>query len=567
MDKKGCSLKHFQTLIFVFGILLTAISIATAQDEPKVQEFTGTIDSDHPRFFYDLFGLEAGQIVYLYAEATSDDLDTYIGIGDIEFEEVFAENDDYSLSSTNSALEYRIEEAGDYSVIITRYDDSTSGDYRFLIGINAPDVLTGNAEPTGHEIALLYDEGDVELEATDCSTLEERPELSGPEQIRETENFVIHYTDKGRDGATRLFVDEVEKVMEEVLAIQIDQMGWPLPPSDCGEGGDERFDVYLMELLSENTLGYAQPESLIVDNPDTPETETYAAYSHLVLDNDFVGISDRISVMRATAAHEFNHAIQFGYDLSDAVHWYYEATAVWLETQTFPDDEDATPYVVELFDAPDVCIGSLPAEDSLRYYAEWIFIDSLARDHGVKIVPDLWKEIAESEGMEPFYDVLEKYDTTPQEVVKRFAIRNLLLDYELADRFYARVHVESNVNGVGEVAPRQSGVQELAVDYLFITRLGQYTFSIDQPNLELIVVGIDQQNDEARVFEIGQEGTVDTTPFSRAYVIVLNTDTFEDPDNCTATDWTLTVEDGASAATFAKPADEVFNAAKFIPAG
>ena len=43
--------------------------------------------------------------------------------------------------------------------------ENVDGDFRLLIGINAPEVLTGQAAPTGDEIAVPYEE----LAVTDCS--------------------------------------------------------------------------------------------------------------------------------------------------------------------------------------------------------------------------------------------------------------------------------------------------------------------------------------------------------------------------------------------------------------
>ncbi len=86
----------------------------------------------------------AGETVYAYAEADGSELDTYLLLGDIDFGETFAEDDD-SGGGTNSALEYRVPENGDYSLAVTRYNADSAGDFRLLIGIDAPDVLAGSA--------------------------------------------------------------------------------------------------------------------------------------------------------------------------------------------------------------------------------------------------------------------------------------------------------------------------------------------------------------------------------------------------------------------------------------
>jgi hypothetical protein len=57
---------------------------------------------------------------------------------------------------------------------------------------------------------------------------------------------------------------------------------------------------------------------------------------------------------------------------------------------------------------------------------------------------------------------------------------------------------------------------------------------------------------------------VDTTPFLNAYVLIRNMQTHLDPDQCTVTDWALTVTGGGGHRA-ALPLDEVYSAAHFIP--
>ncbi len=553
-----------------YVVLLLALGGAApawAQGGPQVQEFTGTVNDAAEIVFYDLYGLQAGQTLYAYVEATSGNLDTYLYLGDIDFVEIFAEDDDGG-GGLNSALSYPIPHSGDYTLAVTRYNEASAGDYRLLVGINAPQVLSGQAQPTGHEIAVLY--GSSTSQVTDCSVLSARPTLSGPEKLRDTAYFVLHYTQSGPDQASDHYVEEVLAILDSIWEREIEEFGWPAPPNDCGEGGDTRYDVYLMETLDvDGTLGYVHPENLIGDNPASPAVEEWAVYSYMVIDNDLAGLDKPFALLRATVAHELHHSIQFGYDLNDiGGEWYYEATASWMETQAFPEYEDATPYAIDLFHTPDLCIGSTPDDPaySLRIYGEWLLLDSLARDYGVGVVQRLWQLIADYEGLESFYRLLDELNTTPQQVMTTFAIRNLLLDYALADRFEARVRLEASIDGLGRVTPRQDGVQQLGVDYLRVAAPGLYTFSIDRPNLSLIVVGVDQAAGLAYSYHLGGGGTVDTTPFDHAYVLVFNTEAHHDSDTCATTDWVLTVTDGAASAA-TQPEPKLWDASRFIPAG
>ncbi len=109
----------------------------------STREETGTVDEDNPTVYFDIPDLQAGDNVFLYAEATSGDLDTLIGIGDAGFANVLAAADDIAPGNFNSALYFVVKEDGDYSAAVTGYDETLSGDFRLIIGINAPEVLAG----------------------------------------------------------------------------------------------------------------------------------------------------------------------------------------------------------------------------------------------------------------------------------------------------------------------------------------------------------------------------------------------------------------------------------------
>lgn len=559
---------------------LTATAAVT-QEDAQVQQFYDALSEQSQFVYYDIFGANAGETLYLYA--ASDDIDTYILICDIICEEIYVENDDIDLDAgnTNSALEFVFPEDGDYSIAVTAYsvlyeEDIVEGAFRLLLGYNSPQVLTGIAVPNGAEIATLYEPEHSTVDTTEidrttsasCEELEltERPTLSGPERTAETDNFVIHYTLDGNDAATEAFVAEVLAFVETSLEIQTQDLAWPAPPRDCGEGGDTRFDFYLQEILdADNVYGYAVPGNTVGDNPFSDYEETWAAYSYMIIDNDFRGSRAPLVVMRATVAHEFHHTIQFGYDIADALNWYYESTASWIETKT-STDQDATGYTAAVMEYPDVCIGTLNEQTGVRVYGEWLLIDSIAQDSGDDSIIRLWEYVADYEGMDVYYNFLDSLDTTPYDVLRRFSVRNLLIEYPFADVFPQTVRIEAQVNGTGDVRPSYDGVQEMSADFVLIRRKGIYTFSINQTNLELVVVGVNRSTDSAQIFELGQAGTVDTTQFDNSYVIIINTDQHTDPNDCNETQWVLSVEDGTDE-SLAQANGEKFDASNFMPAG
>ena len=86
--------------------------------------------------------------------------------------------------------------------------------------------------------------------------------------------------------------------------------------------------------------GYCAPER-------TTTASTWAASGYCVLDDDFARSQfgqQPILSLKATAAHEFFHAVQFAYDYAEDG-WFMEATATWMEERVFDDVNDNRQYL------------------------------------------------------------------------------------------------------------------------------------------------------------------------------------------------------------------------------
>lgn len=119
------------------------------------QTFTGSLNNDEYFVEYPLEGVEDGQTITIDARATSGDLDVYVGL--FQGERAVAENDDRDRQTTDSFLEYTQAQAGDYSVVVTRYgfdEGETSGD--FQVSIKVGDAASVVSTGGGTEIAAGY---------------------------------------------------------------------------------------------------------------------------------------------------------------------------------------------------------------------------------------------------------------------------------------------------------------------------------------------------------------------------------------------------------------------------
>ncbi|MFA7197843.1 MAG: hypothetical protein WC093_00995 [Methanoculleus sp.] len=179
---------HTVWRVLFLALLLGALAgTAAAQDDAAVQELTGRIEPGQA-IVYDL-DLPAGRTLYAYAEGTSGNLDPFLAVAspDLNASRVrtgFATDVNRSLAAgqdplgvipeiagryflawnddTNgtydSALQYSVPADGGYLLIVIGSPakrEQTFGDYRLQVGIDAPQVLTGQAEPTGAVVAVL----------------------------------------------------------------------------------------------------------------------------------------------------------------------------------------------------------------------------------------------------------------------------------------------------------------------------------------------------------------------------------------------------------------------------
>ena len=176
------------TLLILAILLLAPLGGVLAQDVPPVQELSGSLAPGQTDVFL-IKGLKKGQILTSFLENTSGNLDPILSIlpGDQDlsaslesFRKAVAElvatspqplldlpalRDQYTLAwdddsgpGYSAALQFNVPKDGDYYLLVSSSlsaaGRSTAGDYRLLLGLDAPQVLDGTAEPTGAVIAV-----------------------------------------------------------------------------------------------------------------------------------------------------------------------------------------------------------------------------------------------------------------------------------------------------------------------------------------------------------------------------------------------------------------------------
>ncbi|WP_370289982.1 MXAN_6640 family putative metalloprotease [Nocardioides sp.] len=195
--------------------------------------------------------------------------------------------------------------------------------------------------------------------------------------------------------------DYVDTVLREMGLIHEQYLaaGYRAPKSDGTAGGDSRIDVYIANIGADGTYGYCTS-----DDPRTNVEGAYDVWAYCVLDDDyseFTAQNTPIDSLRVTAAHEYFHAVQFGYDyLEDA--WLLEATAAWIEDEVYPSVNDNRQYLANSpLTRPGLSMDQFIGEGSLSgwHYGVWIFFRNLSErfptaEGGLPtIVRDIWDRV------------------------------------------------------------------------------------------------------------------------------------------------------------------------------
>lgn len=499
-------------------------------ERTEIERHEGSLSVEQPTREFPI-RLAAGQTLLAVSEATTGDLDTVLTLNDPDGFPV-AINDDRGDGSLNSAFAYTAAAAGTYTVELSRYQASNnSGDFRLVLSSVDASVATALQALADNSVTL-----------------------TGTEQIIETPNFRVHYTLEGRDATTEPYARATANALEMVLREQVERIGWAAPIRDP----DGRYRAYIGQ--ANGNMGYTKPVEMVFDNRNTPSVrERAAARAVLVIDNDFRGMGKKAppeSLMRATATHEFNHVIQFGYDSIEGLNWLYESTASWTETVTVGDDQDATDYVELDYASPGTCwTTNQPGFN----YAQWTLLQSLADVYGDRFIVRIWENSVEYDGFETMSRSLDSVGTTIPEALRRWRVQNFARDYDLAPHFTRTVDKAGTISRDGQWAPR-GRIEQLGANYVSVNVRGPRNYAVRGDNLEL--VGLGRRNGQIEVIPLGRSGVFDASQFEDATLMVFNNAVPRAPGECSGVSYSITT----SAATGPMAAPQYhFSAQHFAP--
>ncbi|MEC7987011.1 MAG: DUF6055 domain-containing protein [Myxococcota bacterium] len=235
-----------------------------------------------------------------------------------------------------------------------------------------------------------------------------------------SENFALHW------GSELSFSEsEATIVLEEFersWTYEVQEMQYPAPLGSDGH----YFNVYLGDSGNGAPSSYGNAGYYTVDDDGWPM---------IVIDYQSIVTADSFSVI----PHEFFHAVQHAcdsYDYEAKAAWYWEASAVWIESMVYPQDPNYAAFLFGFAFLPHKSLGFFDYFDSgalQEYYQYGAFIfPRYLTDYHVDdfVVRDSWVNARNAE--EPlawfesyFADQGQDFD----EILIDFAARNTHWDY------------------------------------------------------------------------------------------------------------------------------------------
>jgi len=229
-----------------------------------------------------------------------------------------------------------------------------------------------------------------------------------------TEHFTLHWNVSGyhsvpledlSSNGIPDYIDTAAVVLEHVWEVEINQMNYSPPPQQNGQPVT-KYHVYFTDMSY-----YGITTGSGIDIPSLPGTNWT---SYLELENDYqesIFYSQGFDGLRVTAAHEFHHAIQFGYNVRQEDFFFYEMTSTWMEDVLYTDINDYYNYLGTLF----AQVGNRSFDDfSLYAYGNCLYVHMLEKKYGPGIVQKIWNQIKSDYVIDALANVLPQspYNST-----------------------------------------------------------------------------------------------------------------------------------------------------------
>lgn len=237
-------------------------------------------------------------------------------------------------------------------------------------------------------------------------------------------------TDSDADGRP----DYIEIVLATTVKVHNTYVnaGYRAPKGDGTRGGgSNKTDIYIADIGDDRLYGYCTTDQKI------PRRGPFDAWAYCVLDDDYAAsefpTNTALENLQVTVAHEYFHAVQFGYDIAEDS-WFLEATAVWAEDELYDAVDDNLQYLRQSpLRFPRVPMDTFGGS---FHYGTWIFMRYLTERYPASqgglptIIRDMVRKMDGSAGAPDFYSiqavkaVLKQRGTDFPKIFAKFASGN-----------------------------------------------------------------------------------------------------------------------------------------------
>ena len=428
------------------------------------------------------------------------------------------------------------------------------------------------SENTKHELRLLgFNFGGRIVNRS----LDVRTEASGLNDTYDNGNFRFHYTTSGSHAVSSSdtnsnsipdYIEQMSDVFNHVVDYQLNMFDFVEPPADGwytainDNGGNGLYDIYVRN-AGGGVYGYVQPEFYANNSGNNEHSsgviEVNAFTSYMVMRHNYNGFPNtELEAIKVTAAHEFFHAVQFGYDGWEES-WVMEATAVQMEEIVYDDVNDCYQYMSSWFNSPH---QSLNLDSQNRWYGSFIFFEYVNSHLSDEAIREFWEHSITHDSYYGEYSVQtldEAFDdlgSSFTEMLNGMSVANRIMssssaaapfDYEEADTYSANLSTYNTVSysaGTDETVT-STNLQENAAQYIRLTSDDPVLATLtndDGPDSYLELHAIMTFGDSAWTVWSGSPINVDTTDPSTVYFVVVSQN-----DAGSDFDYTLTFTDGA----------------------
>lgn len=367
-------------------------------------------------------------------------------------------------------------------------------------------------------------------------------------------HFAVHYNTTGihavsltdDDGnGTPDYVDETINAFEESWTREIDELGYNPPPSD----GDGVYDIYITSLGSQRVYGLTWP----LGSDLTTE-------SYIEVDNNFtdanVYYTQGIDGLKVTAAHEFFHAIQFGYYADFGASWWQEMTATWMEDVVYPSIDDYYAYLGSRLNDPEASIDYYVG--SGHPFGGAIFAHHIEQVYGIDAIKNIWVNL---QSLSPqTYRLTDIDQGMPlngfESVFPRYAFWNYMTNTRARPDYYEEAADYQSVK-MRDLGTSGSGSGSVSVDHLASTYIRvetaalsgglRGTFTLSNANSWNLIVGLISANRVEMLWP--QSGTVVIPNVNRYQEVVFIPTVISLSDDNLRVDYTISSGSGNSVAS------------------